>query len=125
MRVEGRTILAYFHDPGRAKEAWRALVDAGFREEDMQLDRISRYPGAGTEVYQNPQVGRVGSLARLTLGANVGSDDAGILLAADPSASGLADTRPAEMAWLLALVAPDDQTAERAREILRQYGGLI
>ena len=125
MRVEGRTVLAYFDDPGRARQAWQALRDAGFRDEDMQLDRISRYPGEGTEVYQNPQVGRVGSLARLTLGANVDSDDAGILMAADPGASGLADTRPAEMAWLVALVAPDDQSAEQARALLRQHGGLV
>lgn len=127
MQITGRSILAYFQDRNRAEQAVQALKSAGFSADDMQLDRINGYPGDGTEgVPYTLAAGEISSLADLTLGTTVGSQSQGILLAAAPEVSGMAQASGAmPAAWLVAMVVEDDERADQAMQVLEQHGAIL
>lgn len=121
-----RSVMGFFPSFPAANEVADRLRAQGFTE--MQVDQVHRYPGDGTERLQNPSQGRFGSLANLSLGAAVDpAGNAGPLMAADPSASGLSNPGefPGRYGFMLAvLVDSDDQAEQVAREI-EGAGGLV
>src|SRR5690625_2390599 len=108
MKLIGRSILAYYSRREQAEEAQSRLRHEGYGT--VQLDRMSRYGGEAAQQVQNPLTGDFGSLAELTAGADIDGDaDAGALIAADTSASGLAhghtgEPSVRERAWVLTVV---------------------
>src|SRR5689334_4455 len=82
-------ILAYFKSPEEAEAVSRKLK--ALKVIDMQIDRISRYVGDPVDETMNPLTGNFTGLGGLVMDANETSDSAGILMAADPSASGMSD----------------------------------
>lgn len=130
MKLIGRSILAYYTHRGQAEDAQAQLRRQGF--DTVQLDRISRYGGESAQQLHNPLTGAFGSLASLSAGADTdGDDDAGVLIAADTSASGFADGGGAdyapgvhEQAWLITVVTSEDR-ANRAVHILEETGGTV
>lgn len=126
VKIDGRSVFGYFADRNDAEEAKERLIKAGF--DDTALDSVSRFQGDGPDDHINPMTGGFGSLADLTLSADVEGDDTGILLAADPSASGFAadSTGLQEKAWLVVAVTDgSDQEVERAVKILKSYGADV
>ncbi|HEX6970785.1 MAG TPA: hypothetical protein VF234_01015 [Limnochordia bacterium] len=116
-------VLAYFPEREMAERGAAALREAGF--DDVRIERIGRYPELAADRRYHPLSGDFGSLANLTLGAAVSGDD-GILLAADPAASGMAGGEsPPDRAWLVACVAEDASRAEAAQRILQPYGATL
>lgn len=127
MKLIGRSILGYYVRREQAEEAIARLRREGF--ETVQLDRISRYGGEAAQQRHNPLTGDFDSLASLSAGADIDGDaDAGALIAADPTASGLAavDYGPgtAGRAWLVTVVTTEDR-ANRAVHILEETGGSV
>lgn len=128
MKLVGRSILAYYTRREEAEQAQSRLRREGF--DTVQLARIGRYGGESAQQLHNPLTGDFGSLADLTAGADTGGDDdAGALIAADTSASGLAhgqdyDPGIQERAWVLTVVTTEDR-ANRAVHILEDTGGVV
>lgn len=114
MRIDDRSIFGYFTDRQDAERAQEQLRSAGFDQTHLDAlrhgDRID---------------------APLTMGVDSGTDvgdDTGVLLGADPAASGLAapDEAPVGKAWLVvALTDGSDEKVERAVKILKRYGGDV
>ncbi|MCL4514330.1 MAG: hypothetical protein M1379_01850 [Firmicutes bacterium] len=117
-------ILAYFPSEDDAEDAAAKLRSLGY--EDLGITKVTEYLGDSTDRRFNPMTGRISSLAKLTLGADFSAegDDVGPLLAADPSASGLADTHEGQGANYLLTVVIADELWVSAREIIKQYGGM-
>lgn len=124
MEIDGRSIFGYFADRNEAEKAKERLVQAGFR--DTILDTV-RHDGAVGE--STPTLApQIDSLSDLTLGTETHDDDSGILLAADPSASGLASSAdpPSNKAWLIVtLTDGTDEQVERAVKILKSHGAEV
>lgn len=119
-------ILAYFPSVDDAEEAAAELRSLGY--EDLGITKVTEYPGEGIDRWFNPMTGRISSLAKLTLGADFSAegDDVGPLMAADPSASGLAGGGELiqEANFLLTVVLADEQV-DAAHEIIKKYGGMV
>lgn len=127
MDLVGRSVLAYFTRREQAERAQSVLRQQGF--DTVQLDRIGRYGGESAQELHNPLTGNIESLADLSAGADTDGDDAGILIAADTSASGLAhgadyDPGIEERAWLVTVVTGEDRV-NRAVQILEDTGGTV
>lgn len=123
--MKERTILAAFRTEDDARMAARRLRDLGI--EAVDIERVHLYPEEGAaNRLTNPLTGRIQSLANLTLGADDPNPDAAVLLAADVSASGMADGNPFELGRdiLLTAVVPAEQAAE-AERIVREAGGRL
>jgi hypothetical protein len=84
-----KNVLAYFKTRDEAQEVLNKLK--ALRVEDARIDHVAKYPQESREIQINPATGNVSSLGELTQEAEVSSRDAGILMAADPAASGLSD----------------------------------
>lgn len=124
MQIEGRSIFGYFSDRNDAESAKEQLRKAGF--EDTQLDAVRHDGAVGSAT--RPISGEISSLSDLTMGADSEGDDTGILLSADPAASGLArgDLGEGAKAWLVVTVTDgSDQEVERAVKILKSHGGDV
>lgn len=126
MRIDGRSVFGYFSDRQEAEEAYKMLSQAGFH--DIALDEVSGTDqDARPDAWTNPLTGDFGSLSSLTLGADVG-DDAGILLAADNSASGYGagGAGPRGLSWMVVAVTDgSDVEVERAVKILKSHGAEV
>ncbi|MBO8172146.1 MAG: hypothetical protein H0Z33_09650 [Bacillaceae bacterium] len=125
-----RHLLASFRSVDHAIQAERALQNEGFHE--VQVDRVSPYPGEGTQELRNPITGNISSLADLTLDADITNKSAGILTAADVSASGMADGFNMDQGNeqdagrnILLTVVTSQKRAEEAENIIKKYGGEI
>jgi rhodanese-related sulfurtransferase len=123
-----QTIIAYFPSSTKAEKAATALAGAGFG--DVHVKRVSRF-GVTHDPHINDPVSNAESLTGLTLfSTDVLSDeksDSRVLMAADPSVSGLS-ARGYGMAGgraftLVAFVAAD--RVEEAVNIIRQNGGDV
>lgn len=123
-----RAVLGYFATDTDAVRAAEALRAAGFAT--VQTDRISRF-GVSLDPERNYAVGgRGASLAALTVYGEGEGDvgpDARILLAADPSSSGMAglDYGAAGGRSFLVTVVVDDDRAEEAASIMQRHGGYV
>jgi len=123
--TKSRNILATFKTVDEAQQAGRELQSLGIQ--DMQIDRISQYPGYNLNNLSNPLTGRFESLADLTLGSNFTNKGAEILAAADVSASGLSnggDDLDINRDILLTIVA-EENLAEQAEQVITKYNGLF
>lgn len=119
-----KNILAYFHSPEQA-EGVAAKLKA-LRANTVQVDRFSRYPGSGMDYASNPVIGNFTSLASLTQGADIYSPDSGVLLAADPSASGLSDGGGGVTGRDILLTAVVDESVyDQSVRVIEQAGGMI
>jgi len=119
-----RSILAYFRTPEQAEQAAASLRNLGV--EDLQIDRFSRYPSSGVDQLANSPAGNLSSLADIALN-DVSTRDIGILTAADPGASGMADGNPnVESGRDIILAAVVDASVfEQAAQAIRATGGLV
>lgn len=123
MKMDGRSILAYFRDRNSAEDAAAELRSSGYNE--MQITNFSRYPGGDTKTSRRRSItGAVGGLASMTMEA-AGGDDTDILMAADPAAQGMAGTSHVHSrSWLLTVVT-DDPHLDEALTTLRKHGALV
>ncbi|MFE4568924.1 hypothetical protein [Paenibacillus chitinolyticus] len=120
-----KSILATFRSPEEAQGAEAKLK--ALRVIDMQIARFDRFQGEGVQRQMNPLTGDFASLGNLTQSAEWYSHDAGILAAADPTASGMSDGgsgMPTRRDILLTVVV-DESTHHQAMRVIRECGGEI
>ncbi len=119
-----RSILAYFHSEEQAKGAANKLKGLGVV--DLQIDFVSPYPGGDLSDLDNPIAEPISSLSSVVLDSSVSGRDAGILIAANPDASGMADGSGLERDRnVLLTVVLQEKDLEKARTILEQEGALL
>ncbi|WP_018131051.1 hypothetical protein [Effusibacillus pohliae] len=119
--LKEQAILASFKDPDVAQKASEELQKMGI--ETVQIDRVSPYPGQPAQRLMNPITGKIPSLGDVTLGMDdISSRDASVLIAADPSASGLSGDPVSGEDILMTVVCPKDKV-EQAVEVIKQHGG--
>jgi len=120
-----RNILAYFHAPEQAEGA--AMKLRALRAIDVSVDRFGRYEGTGLRSVMNPYAGDFGSLASLTQAAHVSTPDEGILIAADPAASGMSDGGGGGVTGLDVILAAvvDESIYEQALRVIDGAGGQV
>ncbi|QSF43942.1 hypothetical protein [Paenibacillus tianjinensis] len=120
-----KNILAYFKAPEEAEGVSRKLQ--ALRVIDMSIDTFSKYPGNAQYSGNNPLTGDIPSLATMTLNSTMDSHSAGILAAADSSASGMShggDGGPTGRNILLTVVV-DSGSFDQALKIIEDAGGMI
>lgn len=120
-----KSILAYFKTPEEAQGAARKLEM--LRVADMSIDRFSKYPGGELNNTMHPITGDIVSLTSMTLNAAYSGPSAGILGAADPSASGMStgrDDGPDGRDILLTVVL-DENVFDQAKRIIEDAGGMV
>lgn len=117
------TLLAFFTSRAQAEGAKEALAQAGLQ--GLQIDRVSRYGSEGASILTNPLTGNFTSLANLTLGNQDVGEDEGPLMAADPSASGLAGGLDIQEKGYLLTVVCSQKDLEQAQAIIREAGGFF
>jgi hypothetical protein len=120
-----KNILAYFKSPEEA-EAVSAKLKA-MRVDEFKIDRISRYVGDPVDETMNPLTGNITGLGGLVMDANETSASAGILMAADPSASGISDGGqggPTGRDILLTAVV-DEKIHEKVLRLVTESGGMV
>ena len=123
-----KNILAYFHSPDQAEGIASKL--RALRAIDVQVDRFSRYPGGpsmGTDDIMNPITGNIASLATLTQGAPISGHGDGILIAADPSASGMSHGGEGIVTGrnILLTAVVEEATYEQALRVIEEGGGMV
>jgi hypothetical protein len=116
-----RSILASFRKLDQAQQAVKALKQAGI--ETTQIDHVSPYAGKPNEEIRNPITSNFSGLPEMVLGSDGGATE-DILLAADESASGMADGTYQEIDQnILLTVVTDAAHLHRAQQIVEQHGG--
>ncbi len=123
-----RSILAYFPSTQSAQKAVSELKEAGL--ETVSLDRTSRYGWEADPEINYPVAGRAASITGPALYASGTpglTDSERVLLAADPSVSGLGSPNyglAGGCSFLVTVVTGEDK-AEQAVDILKKHGGLV
>lgn len=120
-----KAILAYFHSPEEAQ----ALVPKlqALRAADCSIDRISRYPGRPVDETMNPATGNFTGLGGLVMDADETNPSAGVLMAADSSASGMSHGGgggPTGRDILLTVVI-DEANHRKALRLIEEAGGIV
>lgn len=107
-----RTVLSSFYSRPEAVKAEEQIRAIGV--EVTQVDELHLYPGPEPRRNAFAISGKIPSLANLTLNSTPSSRDAGILMAADPSASGMSDGEGniTGRNFLLTVVCPESQVEE-------------
>lgn len=118
-----KSVLAYFKSREDAEGAAAKLKS--LRIADMRIDEVGRFAGEGIDHLENPINGDIPGLGYLTLGGDF-DRNAGILVAADASASGMSsggedDTMGRN--YLLTAVMNED-VHHQALSVVRESGGL-
>lgn len=118
-----RTILASFRSAADAQAVADQLQAMGAGT--TQVDELHAQPGLRPDRRAFPITGDIPSLASLTLNVDVRSRDAGVLLAADPSASGLSDGQGNVTGrnFLLTAICPES-IVERAVQAIKDGDGF-
>ncbi|MNI10611.1 hypothetical protein D3C73_637280 [compost metagenome] len=120
-----KSILAYFKSPEEAEAVSRKLQS--LRVIDMSINRFSKYPGNAQYSGNNPLTGDIPSLATMTLNSTPDTRSAGILAAADTSASGMShggEGGPTGRDILLTVVL-DSGVFDQALSLIEEAGGMI
>jgi len=121
-----KNILAYFKNRDEAEGALTKLRT--LRVSDLSIDHIGRFPGEGSDHMENPINSDFPGLGYLTLGGNFSDRNAGILAAADVSASGMSSGRGEDDTmgrnYLLTAVV-DESVHEQALRVVKEAGGLV
>ncbi|CAM3761274.1 hypothetical protein [Alicyclobacillus pomorum] len=117
-----RTILSSFFSESEANRAAQKIREMGV--EVAQVDQLHAYGGRVPERRFYAITGDLPSLAALSLNTDVTSRDTGILLGADPSASGMSDGQDNVTGrnWLLTVVCPEHQVEDAVR-IIKECNG--
>jgi hypothetical protein len=117
-----RTILASFYSEAEADRAAQKIHDLGV--EVAQVDQLRAFAGPMPARKAFPISGQIPSLSSLTLNTEVPSRDWGVLLAVDPSASGMADGQDniTGRNYLLTVICPEDKVEECVR-IIKECNG--
>jgi hypothetical protein len=120
-----KNILAYFRSEEEARGAEAKLQ--ALRAIDTSVDRIGRFPGEGITHTMNPIAGDFPSLGSLTQGADFDSPTAGILAAADVTASGMSDGGSDVITGrnVLLTAVVDERVYEQALAVVRESGGMV
>lgn len=120
-----KNILAYFKTPDEAEEVLHKLQ--ALRVIDARIDRIARYPGDSPAVPRNPSQGQMTGLAGLTQGATESNDSVGILIAADPAASGMSDGGGGGVTGrdILLTAVVDESVHHKALRLVEEAGGMV
>jgi hypothetical protein len=120
-----KNILAYFKSPDEANEVLSKLQ--ALRVIDARIDRIARYPGDSPEVPRNPSQGQMTGLPGLTQGSIETNMSAGILVAADPAASGMSDGGAGGVTGrdILLTAVVDESVHHKALRIVEEAGGMV
>jgi hypothetical protein len=122
-----RSILAYFPSSTKAEKAMHELQNAGLvpGEGYMQIDRVSQFGVTNDSDYNSPINNAITNHGPTLYSNSEGVDDgANPLLAAMPSASGMAGSNPwtGGAAFLVTLVTESDKV-EQALSIIRANDG--
>lgn len=120
-----KNILAYFKSPEEAEGVAKKLQ--ALRVADLSIDRFSAYPGGELNDTMHPLTGDIVSLTSMTQNASLTNRSAGILGAADPSASGMSDGRQdgLEGRDILLTVVLDENMFDQAMSIIEGAGGFV
>lgn len=120
-----KSILAYFKSPEHAEKALKQLQALSIA--DGSIERIDGYPGDGINHSGNPVTSSIPGLGYLTLGEDVGEPDAGILSAANVSASGYSSGEPENRVTgydILLTVVIEEKDYDKALKIVQSSGAL-
>lgn len=117
-----RSILSYFPSSGKAQDAKAELEQLGYQ--DMQIDRISRYPSDLRDSLNSPLSGDISSLTNLTQ-STAAYDDAAVLMSSDPAVSGMSSEQIAGRHPFILTVVTDDEHVETAVQIIKKHGGYV
>lgn len=117
-----RTILSSFYSEAEAQQAADKIRNLGI--DVVQIDELHAYTGFNPERRVYPISGDIPSLSSLTLHVDVASRDAGVLLAADPCASGMSDGQDNVTGrnFLLTVVCAEEKV-EEAVQIIKACNG--
>jgi hypothetical protein len=119
-----KSIIVYFNSPEQASKALEKMKSE-FEVIESAIDRFDGYPGDGADPL-NPITGDIPSLSSLTLGGDFGRD-AGILAAANTSASGMssggAGNRVSGVDIILTAIV-QEENGEKAMKIAKDCGAL-
>jgi hypothetical protein len=119
-----KNILAYFKTEEDAEKVARQLQDSGVK--DVSIDRFSKYPEEGTEEFTNPIQGKITGLPNLTQDTEIEGQNARILAAAGPDASGMADGQDSITGYdVLLVVVVEENQHHRALQIIQDAGGRV
>lgn len=120
-----KSILAYFNTPDQAQQALEKLQQLNLI--DAEIDRFDGMPGDGVDQIMNPITGNFDSLVELTMNGDVENRSAGVLAAANVSASGYSsggtDNRVSGRDILLTAIV-EEKDYERAMKIVKDAGAL-
>lgn len=117
--------MAYFKSPDEANDVLAKLQ--ALRVIDARIDRVARYPGDSPEVPMNPITGNVTGLGGLTQGAMETTNDAGVLIAADPAASGMSHQGGGMVTGrdILLTAIVDEAVHHKAVRLVEEAGGML
>jgi len=123
-----KSFLAYFPTSKAAEQAAGELKKAKLGT--VQVDRISRY-GVNLDAHYNNPINRAATISGPTIysdsNAENRNDSERVLLAADPSASGIGDKDygvAGGRAFLLTLVTSEEKSGQ-AQSIINAHGGKV
>lgn len=120
-----KNVLAYFKTQEEAREVLVKLQV--LRAGEARIDRVARYPQESREIQINPVTGNVTSLAELTQDSVGGTREAGVLMSADPAASGMSlggsDGVTGRDILLTAIV--DESIHPQVLHLVEQAGGMV
>ena len=117
-----RSVLSSFRSASEARKAAELIKQLGV--EVAQIDELHAFGGYHHDRESYLISGQIPSLASATLNVDPSSKDASVMLAADPSASGMADQtdQMAEHNFLLTVVCPSE-LVEQVVQIIKSSGG--
>lgn len=120
-----RNVLAYFKTQEEAREVLVKLQI--LRAGEARIDRVARYPEEARELQISPVSGNVASLADITQNASGSTHDDGVLMAADPAASGmsLGGSEGVTGRNILLTAVVDESIHPKVLHLVEQAGGLV
>ncbi len=119
-----KNIIAYFKSPEEAGKVADQIKSLGV--DDIQIDRVRKYPLGSADLLSSPLSGEISSQATLTLGSS-GGRDTGILLSSDVSASGMSDggQNPITGRDIVLAAIVDESIFEKAIQFVKDADGLV
>ncbi|MDQ1912898.1 hypothetical protein RAC89_21115 [Paenibacillus sp. GD4] len=128
-----RSIMAYFHSSSEADRAVRKLE--ALRATGVSVSKFGVVPGNGVGETINPLTSDFPGLPYLTLGSESTNQDARVLMAASPEASGLAaggdynfyrtDPSDNSLKDTLLTASVDESVYEQAVRVIQDAGGSL
>jgi hypothetical protein len=120
-----KSILAYFKTPEEAGEVLAKLQ--ALRVVDARIDRIGRYPSDAPQAPVNPATDDITGLGAITQASVETSPEAGVLMAADPAASGLSHGGGGGVTGrdILLTAVVDESVHHKALHLVEEAGGML